>query len=292
MDLNKLKREKLGKTKIQFDNTNLVTQKVHYTAKDGVQIPLYLTYRDDIKLNGNNPVLLDVYGGFGIPAEPFFSLANVAFVRSGGILAVPALRGGGDFPGWHEQGKRLNKQTTFNDFIAAAEFLIKNYYTNPSKIAAMGASHGGLVVAACMIQRPNLFNVVVAESGVLDMMRYHLFNIGYIYEGEFGNIRDSLDFLNLISYSPLHNLREGVNYPATLLVASENDDRVPPFHSFKFLSELQSKGSGKNPYLLYYQRGAGHSGSSIKVSEIDREAYIYSFIFKHLGMEGMARRNM
>ncbi|MBK8874637.1 MAG: S9 family peptidase [Bacteroidetes bacterium] len=157
------------------------------------------------------------------------------------------------------KGMRFNKQNTFDDFIAAAEYLINEKYTNPSKLAAMGGSHGGLVVGACMVQRPDLFKVVVAIAGVFDMMRYHLYNVGYGYTNEIGNITDSLDFENLIKYSPVQNVKNGVDYPATLLVAGYNDDRVNPFHSFKFLAELQEKGSRNNPYVLYYNIRGGHS---------------------------------
>ena len=246
---------------------------------------MYITHKKDLELNGNNPTILYGYGGFGISMEPFFSVPNIIFLNSGGVLATPCLRGGGDYPGWHELGMRLNKQNTFDDFISAAQYLIGENYTNPGKLAAMGGSNGGLVVGASMVQRPDLFKVVVSEAGVSDMMRYHLFNIGYIYKEEFGNITDSLDFVNLISYSPVNNVKPGVDYPATLLVASDNDDRVLPFHSFKFIAELQDKGSGKNPYTLLYIENSGHSGSPVFEDRISKDAYIYSFIFKYLGIE-------
>ncbi|HXU28150.1 MAG TPA: prolyl oligopeptidase family serine peptidase, partial [Bacteroidia bacterium] len=205
--------------------------------------------------------------------------------RSGGVLATPCLRGGGDFPDWHEEGMGLKKQNTFDDFIAAAKYLIENKYTNPNRLAAMGGSNGGLLVGATMLQRPDLFRAVVSKAGLLDMIRFNLYNIGYMWEKEYGSIRDSTSFKNLLKYSPVHNVKQGVNYPATLLVASDNDDRVNPFHSFKFLAELQTKGSGTQPYLLYYEKGGGHSGSVTSEKRVETEAYIYSFIFKQLGME-------
>ncbi|MBN1971820.1 MAG: S9 family peptidase [Candidatus Delongbacteria bacterium] len=285
INLNTFERTQLSKTYIWFNNKNLTTEKVYYYSKDSTKIPMYITYRKDIKLNGNNPTILYGYGGFGISMEPFFSVPNIIFLNNGGVLAAPCLRGGGDFPGWHEKGMRLNKQNTFDDFISAAQYLIDKNYTNSNKLAAMGGSNGGLVVGTCMTQRPDLFKVVISKSGVLDMLRYHLYNIGYNYLEEYGNITDSLDFENLIKYSPVNNVKKGVEYPATLLVASDNDDRVLPFESFKFLSELQAKGGGENPYVLYYQEKSGHSGSDVFEKRIETDAFIYSFIFKYLGIE-------
>jgi prolyl oligopeptidase len=284
INLDNFKRERLSEIYTFFETDDLVTEKVYYHSKDSTLVPMYLTYKKGMRQNGNNPTILYGYGGFGISMNPFFDVANISFLRNGGLLATPALRGGGDFPGWHEQGRRLNKQNTIDDFIAAAGFLIANNYTNPKRIAAMGGSNGGLVVAAAMVQRPDLFKAVVASAGVHDMMRYHLFNIGHIHVHEFGNVNDSVDFANLLSYSPLHNVQEGVDYPATLLVASGNDDRVLPFHSFKLLAELQAKGSGSNPYILYFDEHAGHSGNHIMLDRIETRAYIYAFIFQHLNM--------
>lgn len=285
IDLETFERKPLGKTVTFFDIKDLTTQKVWYRSKDSTLIPMYLTYQKGIKLNGKNPTIIYGYGGFGVSMEPFFDVSNLIFLKNGGILAAPALRGGGDFLGWHEQGKRLNKQNTFDDFISAAEYLIDNKYTEPNRIAAMGGSNGGLVVGAAMTQRPDLFKVVVSRAGLFDMLRYHKFNIGYVYADEYGNANDSTDFINLLKYSPYHNVKEGVEYPATLLVASDNDDRVNPFHSYKFLAKLQALGAEKNPYILYYQINAGHSGSSIFDQRVNQNAFIYSFIFSHLGMD-------
>lgn len=284
INLNTFERSPLSKTYIWFNNKDLITEKIYYISKDSTRIPMYITHLKNIKLNGNNPTILYGYGGFGISMELFFSVPNIIFLKNGGVLATPCLRGGGDFPGWHEKGMRLNKQNTFDDFICAAEYLIANKYTNPGKIAAMGGSHGGLVVGACMVQRPELFKVVVSESGVFDMLRKETYNIGYISAEEYGTITDSLDFEVLYHYSPINNVKKGVNYPATLLVAYDNDDRVLPYNSFKFISELQSKGSDKNPYILYYQEKAGHSGSDVFAKKIETDAFIYSFIYKYLGL--------
>jgi len=285
INLNTYKREPLSETTMNFTNKDLTTEKVYYYSKDSTIIPMYITHKKDLKPDGNNPTILYGYGGFGISMEPFFNVSNIIFLKNGGVLATPCLRGGGDFPGWHELGQRLNKQNTFDDFIAAAEYLISNKYTNPEKIAAMGGSNGGLVVGTCMLQRPDLFKVVISEAGLLDMIRYHLCNVGYLYKQEYGNITDSVDFKNLYNYSPVNNVKSGITYPATLLVASDNDDRVIPFHSFKFLSQLQANGNGKNPYVLYFQEKAGHSGSDVFKKRIETDAYIYSFIYKYLGIE-------
>jgi prolyl oligopeptidase len=284
LNLETLKNETRSKTYTQFAIKDLCTETVYYYSKDSTRIPMYLTHKKNIKLDGSNPTLLHGYGGFGIPVTPFFSVANYIFINNGGILATPCLRGGGDFPGWYEQGKGLKKQNTFDDFIAAAEYLIEKKYTSPALLAANGASNGGLVVAACLIQRPDLFRVVVAESGIYDMIREHIYNIGYIYNSEYGNVQDSAGFFSILKYSPLHNIKKGVNYPATLLVASENDDRVNPFHSYKFLAKLQAEAGSANPYVLYLQKNAGHNGSSVYDEYKQEEAYIYAFIFKYLGM--------
>ncbi len=285
INLNTFEQTPLEKTIVPFSFKDLTTEIVYYFSKDSTMIPMYLTHKKNIKLNGNNPTILYGYGGFGISAQPFFDINNIPFLNSGGLFAVPKLRGGGDFPGWYEQGKRLKKQNTFDDFISAAEYLIREKYTNPEKIAAMGGSNGGLVVGACMTQRPDLFKVVVSQAGVLDMLRYHLYNIGYKYKNEFGNVNDSLDFENLLRYSPVQNIKKDINYPATLLVASDNDDRVNPFHSFKFISQLQTNGLSNNPYVLYYQENSGHNGSNIFDERMKTKAYVYSFIYKYLGIE-------
>jgi prolyl oligopeptidase len=285
VNLNTFESEPLGKTVVHFSIKDLTTEMVYFKSKDSTVIPMYLTHKKNIKLDGKNPVILYGYGGFGISMQPFFDVSNIPFLNSGGLLAVPQLRGGGEFPGWHEQGKRLNKQNTFDDFISAAEYLIKENYTTSELIAAMGGSNGGLLVGACMTQRPDLFKVIVSKAGVLDMLRYHLYNIGYVYRTEYGNIIDSLDFENLIKYSPVHNVKRDINYPATLIIASDNDDRVNPFHSFKFLAQLQTNGSGENPYVLYYQRNAGHTGSRVYEDRLKTDGYIYAFIYRYLGME-------
>ncbi len=284
VNLRTLSRRSIGKTLINYNYRQFNTIILTYKSKDSTEIPLYVTYKKGLQLNGNNPVLLYGYGGFGIPSKPFYDPANVAFLLRGGVLAVPAIRGGGDFPGWHEAGSRLNKQKSFDDFAAAAQYLIRMGFTNPNRLAIMGGSNGGLVVGAAITQHPELFKAAVAESGLFDMLRYHLYNIGYSYSAEYGSVADSSDFVNLLSYSPVQNVRKGVHYPAVLLVASDNDDRLSPFHSFKFLAELQAKGNGKNPYLLYYQHNAGHTGSDVFNAEVEKKAFVIGWIEAELDM--------
>ncbi|HXC03116.1 MAG TPA: prolyl oligopeptidase family serine peptidase, partial [Bacteroidia bacterium] len=217
--------EPRGHTRINFSNKNLITEKVYYYSKDSTRVGMYITHLKTMKLDGCNPLLLEGYGGFGISTVPYFSAANMIFLNNGGVLGNPCIRGGGEMPGWHEKGIRLNKQNSFNDFISAAEYLIAGNYTHAGRMVIKGGSNGGFLVAACMEQRPDLFKAVVCQSGVLDLMREHLYNIGYSYMGEYGTIKDSADFFNMLKLSPVHNVKAGIQYPATLLVASDNDDR-------------------------------------------------------------------
>lgn len=289
INLNSLERRPLSRTRIFFDNRDLQTELVHYMASDSVRIPMYLTYRKGLQRNGSNPVLLLAYGGFGIKVEPYFDLGHALFMKNGGILAVPCIRGGGGYVRWHEQGRGLNKPRTIADVIDAADFLIRLGYTNSGQLAAMGQSHGGMVVFSAMIQRPELFKAVVSQSGVMDMLRYHLFNVAYLNAGEYGTVDDSLGFRNLLSYSPVHNVSGGIKYPATLMIASEYDDRVNPFHTFKMLASLQAADPAGYPHVMYYMKNAGHSGSPIPDQQIRMQAYLFAFLFKHLGMERKIR---
>jgi len=289
VNLSDFRRKTLSRSKTIVGAKDLITKKIMYPSVDSTLIPMFITHRRNIRLDGSNPVLLYGYGSFGVKLEPFFSVANMIFLNNGGVLAIPGVRGGGDLPGWHEEGMRLNKKNSFDDFISAAEYLILNKYTNPDRLAAMGGSSGGLLVAAAMLQRPDLFQVVVARSGLFDMLRYHLFNVGYLYAEEYGTVNDSSDFFNLHGYSPVHNVDNGTRYPATLLVASDNDDRVPPFHSFKLLAALQARKTSPVPYALYYIKNAGHSGSAIFENQIEMESYIYSFLYRHMGIERKIR---
>ena len=266
-------------TNVSFDYYKIEYKAVEYPSTDSVMIPMVLVYSKGLKLDGNNPVVLNAYGGFNVVKPPVFDPGIVYFIEQGGVFAFANIRGGGDKGRkWAEDGRGLNKQQSFDDFIAAAEYLIAANYTNKSKIASMGASNGGLLVAATAIQRPDLFRVVVPIVAPLDMLRFEQFTVGSKWIAEYGTVRDSTCFKHLLAFSPYHNIRDDVNYPAMLVVTSENDDRVPPFHSFKFVARLQSREIQTNPILLKTELRAGHNGSSGFLSYIEAKADIYGFI--------------
>lgn len=271
------------KTGVTYKYSDIVYKEVEYYSKDSLKIPMILVHRDDIKLDGKNPTILKAYGGFGIVSSPSFDPGIVHFIRNGGIFAFANIRGGGDKGvQWATDGKGLNKQNSFDDFISGAEYLINNNYTNNNKLAITGGSNGGLVVAAAAIQRPDLFKVVVPIVAPLDMLRFEKFTVGRFHTDEYGTVTDSIGFKNLLDYSPFHNIKENINYPATLVVTSDNDDRVPPFHSYKFVAKLQNRKSQINPILLKVEKNAGHYGSSNYMSDIKEKADIYGFILYHL----------
>ena len=292
LNLNSLRDTALNKTEILYDHTLFKTEKVYYYSKDSTLIPMYITHLKTTELNGHNPTILYGYGGFGISMEPFFHPANILFMKNGGIFAVPCIRGGGDQANWHEMGMRLKKENTFNDFIAAAEYLVQKKYTNSSLIAAMGGSNGGLTVCASMLKKPELFKLVICEAGVLDMVRYHLRNIGEVYDSEYGNVKDSADFINLINYSPVHNIKKGVEYPSTLLTIGDNDERVNPFETYKFLAALQNNGLNSNSYILFNVKKSGHNGNGTYQTFINRTTFVYYYIIKTLGMEKKFNYNL
>lgn len=286
LDLNTFSSELVKKTEIHYDAERYTTSIVTFTSKDGTKVPMYLTHRKGLTRSPQNPVLLHGYGGFGVSSTPFYSFSNILLFENDGILAVPMLRGGGDFgDDWHEQGKKLNKQNTFDDFISAAEFLVDSGYTSKARLAIQGASHGGLVVGAALTQRPDLFSVAIAEVGAYDMLRYHLFTTGMLHRAEFGTVHDSIEFHNLLSYSPLHQLKKDIEYPATLVTTSEYDDRLPPFHTYKFLASLQANSKGDKPHILYFEEDAGHSGSEKIMDFYKKEAYILGFMFNQMGIK-------
>jgi prolyl oligopeptidase len=248
---------------------------------------MFITHKKGIKKDASNPTLLYAYGGFNISITPSFSVGNMIFLEQGGILAIPNLRGGGEFgETWHKAGMLENKQNVFDDFIAAAEYLIDEKYTNSSKLAISGRSNGGLLVGACMTQRPDLYKVALPGVGVLDMLRYHKFTVGWGWVVEYGSSDDSTAFEYLIKYSPLHNVKEGTEYPATLVTTADHDDRVVPAHSFKFIAELQSKHANKvNPVLIRIEEKAGHGAGKPTSKIIEESADVWAFVFKNLGME-------
>lgn len=273
--------------KVDFDAEAFVTEQVFYPSKDGTRIPMFLTYRKGLKKDGKNPVFLYGYGGFDISLNPSFSSMRIPFLENGGIYAQANLRGGGEYgEAWHQAGTKMQKQNVFDDFIAAAEYLIAENYTNEDKIAIVGGSNGGLLVGACMTQRPDLFRVAVPQVGVMDMLRYHKFTIGWNWASDYGTSEDNREmFEYLKGYSPLHNLKPGTTYPATLVTTADHDDRVVPAHSFKFAATLQACNDGTNPTIIRIDSKAGHGSGKPMSKVLEEQADIYSFIMYNLGME-------
>ena len=259
-----------------------------FTSKDGTKVPLFITYKKGIKLDGNNPTLIYGYGGFNIPSTPGFSISNAFFLEQGGVYVLVNLRGGNEYgEEWHQAGMLKNKQHVFDDMIGAADFMIRAKYTNPKKLAIRGGSNGGLLVGAVMTQRPELFRVAIPQVGVMDMLRYHTFTIGHAWATEYGRSDDPQYFPVLYKYSPLHNLKPGVKYPATLVTTADHDDRVVPAHSFKFAATIQADNNydGTNPTLIRIETRAGHGGGKPTSKQIDEAADIWSFVMYNLGME-------
>lgn len=273
--------------KVGFKLGDYVSEQIFYTSKDGTRIPMSITYKKGMKRNGKNPVFLYGYGGFNISMTPYFSATRIPFLERGGIYVQANLRGGGEYgEEWHLAGTKMRKQNVFDDFIAAAEYLIENKYTNKDKIAIVGGSNGGLLVGACMTQRPDLFRVAVPEVGVMDMLRYHKFTIGWNWASDYGTSEDSKEMFDyLYGYSPLHNLQPGTAYPATLVTTADHDDRVVPAHSFKFAATLQECHKGDNPVLIRIDSKAGHGGGKPMAKVLEEQADIYGFIMYNLGMK-------
>jgi len=273
----------VGKTEISFKSKDIVYSRVEYLSKDSTKIPLVLVHKKGIKLDGTNNTILKAYGGFGIVNTPYFDPGIVHFIMKGGVFAFANIRGGGDKGvEWANEGRGEKKQNSFDDFIAGAEYLIKNKYTNSEKLAITGASNGGLVVAVAAIQRPDLFKVVVPVVAPLDMLRFEKFTIGRFHQGEYGTVTDSLSFNRLKNYSPYHNIKDKINYPTMLVLTSDNDDRVPPLHSYKFVAKLQNRKSQINQILLKVGKKSGHYGSSTYISYVREKADVYGFILYNL----------
>ena len=273
--------------KTNFDLSDYDVDQIFFESKDGTSIPMFVTHKKNVKLDGSNPVLLYGYGGFDISLTPGFSANRIPFLEAGGIYAQVNLRGGGEYgEAWHLAGTKMNKQNVFDDFISAAEWMIKHGFTSPEKLAILGGSNGGLLVGACMTQRPDLYAVAIPQVGVMDMLRYHKFTIGWNWAPDYGTSEDSKEmFEYLRSYSPLHNLKPGTKYPATLVTTADHDDRVVPAHSFKFAATLQECNDGTNPCLIRIDSKAGHGGGKPLAKVLEEQADIYAFIFKHLGMD-------
>ncbi len=274
------------KSEVKINADNYQTVQSFFTSKDGTKVPLFITYKKGLKLDGNNPTLLYGYGGFNIPLTPSFSISNAFFLEQGGVSVIVNLRGGSEYgEAWHKAGMLQKKQNVFDDFIGAAEFLIDKKYTNPGKLAIRGGSNGGLLIGAAMTQRPELFKVAIPQVGVMDMLRYHKFTIGWAWAVEYGSSDKKEDFENLYKYSPLHNLKPGVKYPATLVTTGDHDDRVVPAHSFKFAATLQADNDGTNPTLIRIETKAGHGAGKPTGKVIEEAADIWTFVMYNLGME-------
>jgi prolyl oligopeptidase len=273
------------KPKVDFNSDNYESKQVFYPGKDGTKIPMIITYKKGIALDGNNPCFLYGYGGFDISITPGFITNSVAFLENGGVYAVANMRGGGEYgEAWHKAGIICNKQNVFDDFIAAAEYLIKEKYTSSQKLAVHGRSNGGLLIGAAMTQRPDLMKVALPGVGVLDMLRYHKFTIGYTWASDYGTSDDKTQFDCLVKYSPLHNVKE-TQYPATMVMTGDHDDRVVPAHSFKFAATVQEKNKGTNPILIRIDQKAGHGAGKPTSKQIEEWSDVWSFIFFNLGME-------
>lgn len=274
------------KPKVDFDSEKYVSKQVFYTSKDGTKIPMIITHKKGLKKSGNTPTMLYGYGGFNISITPSFSMAVATWLEAGGIYAVANLRGGGEYgKKWHDAGTQLRKQNVFDDFISAGEYLIKEKYTSSDYLAISGRSNGGLLVGACMTQRPDLFKVALPGVGVLDMLRYHTFTAGAGWAYDYGTAEDSKEmFEYLKNYSPVHNVKKGVKYPATMVTTGDHDDRVVPAHSFKFAAELQEKQSGNNPVLIRIDVNAGHGAGKSVSKTIEEYADMWAFTLYNMGI--------
>jgi prolyl oligopeptidase len=278
-----------NKPKIDFDSDAYESKQVFYHSKDGTKIPMIISHKKGLKLDGTNPAILYGYGGFNISLTPRFSTTRAVWMELGGIYAVANLRGGGEYgTKWHDAGTQLNKQNVFDDFITAGEYLLENKYTSKQKLGIMGGSNGGLLVGAVMTQRPDLMQVALPAVGVLDMLRYHTFTAGAGWAYDYGTSEQSKEmFEYLLNYSPVHNVKQGVDYPATLVTTGDHDDRVVPAHSFKFAAELQAKGSKKNPLLIRIETDAGHGAGTPISKTIDQYADIYAFTLWNMGIKNL-----
>jgi prolyl oligopeptidase len=285
------KSEVYEKSKAKFNSDEYESKQVFYTSKDGTKVPMIISYKKGIKLDGTNPTMLYGYGGFNVSLTPSFSIANAVWMENGGVYAVPNLRGGGEYgKKWHVAGTQMQKQNVFDDFIAAAEYLIKEGYTSSENLAIRGGSNGGLLVGACMTQRPELFKVALPAVGVMDMLRYHTFTAGAGWAYDYGTAEDSKEMFDyLLNYSPVHNIKEGVQYPATMVTTADHDDRVVPAHSFKFAAELQAKQTGINPVLIRIDVNAGHGAGKPLSKTIEEMADLQAFTLYNMGVRKLGK---
>ncbi len=291
-DLRTRKSEVFRKPEVAVDTSQFETQQVFVTSKDGTKLPMFIVHKRGLERNAKNPTLLYGYGGFNVSLTPYFSITRSVWMERGGVLAIPNLRGGGEYgEAWHQEGIKEKKQNTFDDFIAAAEYLIKERYTSPEKLAIQGGSNGGLLVGAVMTQRPELFGAALPSVGVMDMLRFHQFTIGWAWVDDYGSSDDPKMFPVLRAYSPYHNIEEGVSYPATLVMTADHDDRVVPGHSFKFVSALQRAHGGDTPVMIRVETQAGHGAGTPTSKRIAEAADMFAFLERVLGMEPWGDRN-
>ena len=271
---------------VDFDSENYETKQVFFESKDGTRVPMFIAHKKGLKLDGNNPTLLYAYGGFNISLTPYFSISRAQWLKMGGVFCVPNLRGGGEYgEAWHQGGMIHNKQNVFDDFIAAAEWLIDNKYTNSDKLAIQGGSNGGLLVGACITQRPELYAAALPAVGVMDMLRFQKFTAGRYWVDEYGSSDDAEQFETLFKYSPYHNLKDGTEYPSTMVTTADTDDRVVPGHSFKFAARLQEAHEGDDPVLIRIETKAGHGSGKPTSKQIEEIADLWAFLVKELDMQ-------
>ena len=269
-----------------------VTEQVFYTSKDGTKVPMFLTYKKGLERNGENPVYLYGYGGFNVSLTPTFSANRLLWLENGGIYAQANLRGGSEYgEEWHHGGTKMNKLNVFDDFISAAEYMVNEGWTKPELLTIEGGSNGGLLVGATVNLRPDLFKVAIPRVGVMDMMRYHLFTIGWNWAPDYGTSADSKEMAEyLLGYSPIHTIKNGVKYPAILVTTADHDDRVVPAHSFKYAATLQAADTGDAPKLIRIDSNAGHGAGKPMTKVIDEYTDIYSFIYENLGIDPTATK--
>lgn len=285
-DMKTGKSELFRQAKVAFNPSEYEVKQVKYTSKDGTKVPMFIVHKKGIKLDGNNPTLLYGYGGFNISQTPGFSVSRLVWMEMGGVLAVANIRGGAEYgEAWHEAGTKLKKQNVFDDFIAAAEFLIADKITNPKKLAIQGGSNGGLLVGAVLNQRPELFGAALPAVGVMDMLRFTEFTIGWAWTSDYGSPKNADEFKALYAYSPLHNIKAGTTYPAVMVTTADHDDRVFPAHSFKYAATLQAAQGGDAPVLIRIETKAGHGAGKPTAKVIEEQADIYGFLMKNLGMQ-------
>ena len=280
------KSEIFRKSDVKFNPENYAVKQVFYKSKDGTKVPMFIVHKKGIKLDGNNPTLLYGYGGFNVSLTPGFSVSRLTWMEMGGIYAVANLRGGGEYgEKWHQAGTKLKKQNVFDDFIAAAEYLIAEKYTRPEKLAIQGGSNGGLLVGAVLNQRPDLFGAALPAVGVMDMLRFERFSAGRYWTSDYGSVENADEFKALYAYSPIHNIKKGEKYPAVMITTADHDDRVVPAHSFKYAATLQEAQAGEAPVLIRIETKAGHGAGKPTAKIIEEQADIYGFLMKNLGME-------